>query len=277
MEHVYWQVTNPQPIASSMVGSHTHVTNFGWHRFDGHSVHRLPMDRPDGLLAVTVRGSPQLRHGQDWHAAHRGAVSLYLVGEEQEYYAKDTWEAYWYHLVPSPSMLAILADAGITRGTTWPGLLDDSQIESLSEIFACERMPSALAFYRATMMSERLLHHCLQERAELRRKPRHTRLAHIADYARLHAAGRQTVSSLARMANLSPSRFAHLFQQEYGMSVGAYVMRARMEIAKRLLRTSAMTAAEVGYALGYQTPYAFYHAFKRSTGVQALRYRQSCR
>jgi AraC family transcriptional regulator of arabinose operon len=269
MANVFWQIDNP---AATTVGR-SHIVNFGWHLLEDHAVHRRPMERGDGLLIATVRGTPRLRHGREWARGRRGSVSLYLVGEEQDYGCDGPWEAYWFHLIPSPEALAILRAYGIEQGRTWPNALDEQELERHGELFACERLPRPLAFYRAAAMADRLLFRCLGDEPGERAKPRRSRLADVMDYVRLHPARAHSVAALARMAGLSPSRFAHVFRQEQGMAIGAYVQRCRMERAQHLLRTTTMTAAEIAAELGYQSPYAFSHAFKRATGKRPTSYR----
>jgi AraC-like DNA-binding protein len=263
MARIFWQVENPDPAAEP--GSR--ICNFGWHLLDGNRVHRRPMERPDGLLMVTVRGTPRIRHGARWFSARRGSVSLYLVGEEQDYGSEDRWEAFWFHFMPSPSLLRILAEYGHAGGHTWNDAVDEHDLEVLGEMLGYERLPEPLRFYRAAAMADHLVFRCLVDPPGTRAKPRHSRLTDIVEYIRANPVRRHTVAALARMAGLSESRFAHLFRREHGMAVHEYVQRCRMERAQHLLRATDLTGAEIAVELGYQSPYAFYHAFKKATGV----------
>ncbi len=77
------------------------------------------------------------------------------------------------------------------------------------------------------------------------------------------------------MRLVSPSRFAHLFKEEYGKSVHQYVTELRIARARLLLESTTMTVSEIAYEIGYQTPHHFYSIFKAITGLTPLQYRDS--
>ena len=87
-------------------------------------------------------------------------------------------------------------------------------------------------------------------------------------------AERVTVRELAGAANLSVSRFAHLFQQETGLSPGRYLHRLRMERARLLLLRTSLRIAEVMALVGCTDPSHFSRDFRRYVGAGPREYRR---
>lgn len=86
-----------------------------------------------------------------------------------------------------------------------------------------------------------------------------------------------TVRSLARAARLSPSRFAHLFREQMGESVVQWLIRLRLEQARRMLSLTDARVGEVAAELGFSSPYYFSRLFRQHTGQSPKHFRQSAR
>jgi AraC family transcriptional regulator of arabinose operon len=80
------------------------------------------------------------------------------------------------------------------------------------------------------------------------------------------------VASLASSVALSPSRFAHLFRQQVGVSPMQYVDLQRLQRAKQLLERTAKSISEIAFEVGYD-PIHFSLRFKQHTGVSPRAYR----
>lgn len=69
---------------------------------------------------------------------------------------------------------------------------------------------------------------------------------------------------LAEIANFSPFHFHRLFSAIYKESLGAYVLRKRIERATmHLLRRTNETIGEIGAQYGFENPSSFTRAFKK--------------
>ena len=268
MEHVFWHMIRRSLPAAT---EYAQVRSFGYHVLHAWEVMRT---RRDALLYVCLRGEPRFCHNRHWFTGARGSVDLYLPGEAQHYSCAGGWEAFWFHFDPSPSLLEILRRHGIAGGTLWPKALKEQALVSLERMFVYARLPEHLAYHRAAVDLERIIFDCLGENTDGVIKPQRIRLRDIGDYVRMNPGGEHRVATLARRAGLSPSRFAHLFKEEYGMPVGAYVTRVRMESAAHLLHTTRMTAAEIGSHLGYRSPFHFYTTFRKVMGQTPTTYRR---
>jgi len=76
-----------------------------------------------------------------------------------------------------------------------------------------------------------------------------------------------TVEALAKVAGMSRTSFAVLFQKKMAMTPMEYVTGWRMEIAKRLLLRPGNTLTDAAEGAGYASDSAFARVFKKETGM----------
>lgn len=81
------------------------------------------------------------------------------------------------------------------------------------------------------------------------------------------------VTRLARAANLSVSRFAHLFRSQLGVTPQQFVERRRLDAAGRLLELTSRPVASVAAEVGFANPLYFSTRFRRHTGYTPTAYR----
>ncbi len=79
---------------------------------------------------------------------------------------------------------------------------------------------------------------------------------------------------LAKITNLSLSRFDALFKTTLGISPQAYVQKLRLQNAQRLLLKSTMSVKEISSNVGYKNPLHFSKIFKQYFSVSPLHYRK---
>ena len=75
-----------------------------------------------------------------------------------------------------------------------------------------------------------------------------------------------SLTIMARIARLSPSRFRHKFKSEVGTTPTVYVQRVRMRIAADLLKDENVSVKEVRAAVGLGSDSYFAHLCKRLHG-----------
>jgi AraC family transcriptional regulator of arabinose operon len=86
-----------------------------------------------------------------------------------------------------------------------------------------------------------------------------------------------TVESLAAGVSLSPSRFAHLFTQQLGLSPMRALLAARLLHAARLLEATDLPVERVAAASGFSSPFHFNRAFRQRYGAPPGAYRAGLR
>jgi len=93
------------------------------------------------------------------------------------------------------------------------------------------------------------------------------------DYIHLHLEEEISIHSLASRLGYSDYYFSNKFKQETGLSVRDYIMRAKMEKAKDLLRNTPLSVSEISDQLGFASQSYFGEVFKKETGLTPVRYR----
>ncbi len=84
-----------------------------------------------------------------------------------------------------------------------------------------------------------------------------------------------SIDRLSRAAAMSRATFLRHFGQQTGMTVGAFLARARVMAAADLLHTSDATVATIAAQVGYQSESAFSRAFRAEVGTTPARFRRS--
>ncbi|MFF3579365.1 AraC family transcriptional regulator [Streptomyces mirabilis] len=83
-----------------------------------------------------------------------------------------------------------------------------------------------------------------------------------------------TIDRLSRAAAMSRATFLRHFGQETGMTVGAFLARARLMAAAELLSSTDATVATIAGEVGYQSESAFSRAFRTQVGTTPARFRR---
>lgn len=82
-----------------------------------------------------------------------------------------------------------------------------------------------------------------------------------------------SVREIADMCNVSQNYFCRLFKEYAGLTPQDYILNAKIEKAKILLRETSLSVFEVAGQAGFQDPSYFCRIFKRKTGVTPLKFR----
>ena len=102
-------------------------------------------------------------------------------------------------------------------------------------------------------------------------------LAEFSALVEIHYATRHQVAQYAELLHLSPGYLNERVRQLSGQPALAHI-RARLALeAKRYLFHTQLSAAEIGFALGFADPSYFGRFFRRDTGLAPLAYRAATR
>ncbi len=80
-------------------------------------------------------------------------------------------------------------------------------------------------------------------------------------------------STLAALANISPSHFFTLFKRYVGRTPMDYFIRLRLQCACHLLENTEMSVKAIAYTLGYNDPFYFSRIFKSFNRIAPSKYR----
>jgi AraC-like DNA-binding protein len=88
----------------------------------------------------------------------------------------------------------------------------------------------------------------------------------LLDHIARHPDETPRVPELAAKAGLSVARFSARFKEETGVPPAEYILRGKIEEARRRLERGRDTVTEIAYALGFSSSQYFATAFKRLEG-----------
>ena len=86
-----------------------------------------------------------------------------------------------------------------------------------------------------------------------------------------------TLSQLAKLSSMSRGRFAQRFKDLLGQSPMQYLTDWRLQKAKRLLKETNLSIAEVGFRSGYQSLPSFTRRFGKQFGISPGAFRREPR
>lgn len=148
------------------------------------------------------------------------------------------------------------------------GALGFSQEEFLASIGA-DRIhemvtgPDTMADYVRTLLSE-----ALRLRDEKQQTQGKKVLRDALDYIEEnYMLTTLNLNEVAQAIGMSPNYFSGMFSQEMKMTFVEYVTNKRMEQAKRLLRESDQSSAQIAAAVGYKDAHYFSFVFKKTVGM----------
>jgi transcriptional regulator GlxA family with amidase domain len=99
--------------------------------------------------------------------------------------------------------------------------------------------------------------------------------AHARDWALGHLRDPLDLSTLARVAGMSPRTFSRRFTVEAGVSPGKWLVGQRVAQAQRLLESSDLPIDRVAEEVGFATGASLRQHFHASMGVTPTAYRQT--
>src|SRR6266540_3778758 len=97
----------------------------------------------------------------------------------------------------------------------------------------------------------------------------------VAQYIEEHLADEISLTSLARLAQLSPFHFSRAFKESFGMPPYRYLTSRRIDRAKVLLAQRKLSVTEIGLDVGFTETSSFTSAFRKVTGETPTEYRRT--
>lgn len=104
--------------------------------------------------------------------------------------------------------------------------------------------------------------------------PKSLRLYSTLEYLKSNFSDSLSLPDVARRSGFSVPAFSRIFKQATGTSYLSYVRAIRIEHAKKLLRTTALSTEQVAQASGFRSQHHLIRSFRKVCGVTPGRYRQ---
>lgn len=100
------------------------------------------------------------------------------------------------------------------------------------------------------------------------------RIEAVMDEVETDPRQKRTIGDLASVAGVSESQLRRLFKRELGVLPKQYLMRARMEYARRLIRSEPIRVKEVAHRMGFGSAFEFSAQYRKVHGIPPGRDRQ---
>lgn len=181
---------------------------------------------------------------------------------------------------------AIMLDRFLARDETYDGRflagVATTGIYCLPSCRARKPLAENIRFYRTPAEAEaaglRPCRRCRPDLFHLRRDPEREALSQAVAKAWEAPEIFPTVHALARALPMSQTQLNEAFHRHYHRSAGLFLTEARVDKAKRLLKTARDSVVDIGAASGYETLSSFNANFRRLTGLCPSDYRAlACR
>lgn len=97
----------------------------------------------------------------------------------------------------------------------------------------------------------------------------------IEQYVMEHIKERICVEEICRIFFLSKNALYRLFESEFGIPIGKYILNKRIQLSKDSLRNTATPIATVASECGFPNYNYFIRAFKKQMGITPLQFRKT--
>jgi AraC family transcriptional regulator, arabinose operon regulatory protein len=100
-----------------------------------------------------------------------------------------------------------------------------------------------------------------------------TRILRALEHIDRNLTEKLVIDDIAAAVGLSPSRLAHLFRAETGVTIQGHIEARRMQLATDLLRRTSFPIKQIAAHCGFESPFYFSQRFHRFVGLSPLQYR----
>lgn len=192
--------------------------------------------------------------------------------------SSQPWSIFWFH-AQGLFLDAYLRELDVTVDRPIKHIGDAPQVRALFEEvlevvehgynnFQMLLASQTLAHLIAVMIRE---HRCADhEQPDVQQK-----ISQTIAYMKQHLDQSLQLDALAAMANLSRSRYAELFKQQFGYAPIDYFIRLRMHRACQMLDATGLSVKAIANRLGYEDPLYFSRVFRSVTEMSPVEYRRT--
>jgi len=99
-------------------------------------------------------------------------------------------------------------------------------------------------------------------------------LKDVIEYIENNLEKKMVLNDFSKVANLSPSHFHRIFTSTLGITPHDFILKCKLDKAKKLLAKTGLTVSEVSVQCGFENIPYFCSVFKKNTGVTPLEFRK---
>ncbi len=186
----------------------------------------------------------------------------------------ETWD-HFYITLRGPRIRAMFTQDLVPSGSTWRGAVANPEEMRLDFLRLLDLLKTGRASNpRAVHLLEGMFLSLHQPAPPGDIDSRAQRLRRLAEKIRLHPEQDWRMDEQAEKLGLSPVHFRRLFRREFGAPGHQYLLRARLDLAARLLRLTDQPVKNVAEACGIPDIFYFTRLFRQRMGMAPARYRR---
>jgi AraC family transcriptional regulator, arabinose operon regulatory protein len=244
------------------------------------------IDRPNGMkgyiINMTVRGRGTVFEGDDAFGCASGDLLLFPP-EARHYYGRASDSAEWFHrwvyFRPRGFWAPWLRWPHETRKVGRMTLKSPALVAEFEGLFeqidAAHRGGKSSSEDLAVNLLERLLIRCHEEAPDFHSRTRDGRVQAACQFIANNLALDLSQDAVAAQVCLSPSRLAHLFREQTGVSMVRWREDQRIILAKHMLQSTSVPVSTVAARVGYDDQLYFSRVFRKRVGVSPTEFRHS--
>lgn len=252
-----------------------YLVGIGGSEYQGH------VYRPEGYywnqLLYSVKGQGCLKVNGDTITLTEGYFFFLPNHIPHEYYPlSETWEVRWV-VFDGYALPQIVKELGFTQPICLKPT-DCSTLEKIySKMFVSPKTDKVFCDYTCSgLIYDYLLEFYRQatNKGIFGKTDKSEQLMPILNYIDDHFAEDFSITSLAKLANISPQHLCRIFQNTLHIRPTEYLTNRRLSEAKHLLLHSNIPIAEIGIRCGFPDPRYFSTVFKQHEKMSPSKYRE---
>ncbi len=228
--------------------------------------------REDYYLMYIISGSLEFEFGERIVKGESGDFVIYPPRTKYKYAHKndDNVAYYFIHFTGFYAKILLKTLELGTEGGIWHAGTSESVSRAFSELFVAFNSDERYKWERCGIITELILTMLAERRS---RGAERSLLYKSLSYINSFYTDSISIPELAKMENISVSRYNTLFRRITGTSPTKYIMGLRINHASTLLCSTDMDIGQIGELVGYSDKHFFSRTFKAYTGKTPKEYR----
>ncbi len=235
----------------------------------------------DYLMIYTCSGEGFFANANDQSDLSTGKLLIIPPNTPQDYGTLTTashWEIVWIHCHPWNHLEELLKRPTETHGAIVIDINDSQEFKTIDSDFKQVYQETLSSHHRRILWAmntlERALLLCDKATPLAINNMLDKRIQIAIEYINKDLKQTINIKSMAKAANLSVSRFSHLFTQEMHMSPLRYIETKRLNRARDLLAYTELSITDIATDLGFIDPFYFTRRFSKKNGLSPREFRK---
>jgi AraC family transcriptional regulator of arabinose operon len=234
------------------------------------------------LICLTTSGGGEVRDGDTLFETVPGELLLFPPGVAQYHRRADEqerWHYHWVYFRPRGFWAPWLGWSARASGVGRVRLGDAARVREFEQMFRdiehVHRSARSTAEELAMNMLERLLICAYEETPAYHGRHLDSRVQAACQFIAKRLEQDTSLQQIAEHVCLSPSRLAHVFREQTGVSIVRWREDQRILLAQHMLQAPGRPISSIAAKVGYDDHLYFSRVFRKRVGVSPSEYRSA--